>query len=278
MIRHSTRRLLTAAAACVATAVLVAGCAEDAPASDADATTASSTPSASADASPQLAGDVTVYAAASLTETFTQMGEDFEAAHPGVTITFSFAGSSDLATQIVEGAPADVFASANQSQMDVIDDASLTASTPVTFATNVLTIVTPLDNPAGVDSFDDLASADVTTVVCAPQVPCGAATVTLEEAFGVDIPAVSEESSVTDVLGKVSNGQADAGLVYVTDATTAGDTVLAVPIDGTEAATNTYPIASVAGSSVPDAAAAFVDYVTGTQGQAILAAAGFGAP
>lgn len=217
---------------------------------------------------------ITVFAAASLTDTFTELGKDFEAANPGIDVVFSFAGSADLATQIVEGAPADVFASANEAQMDVVSAESLTAVAPVIFATNILTIIVPSDNPADVGSFEDLANADVATVVCAPQVPCGAATVTLEDKFGFDIPAVSEENSVTDVLGKVSSGQADAGIVYVTDVARAGDSVMGIPIEGADAAITTYPIAALAGASV--AAQEFVDYVAGPAAATVFAKAGFG--
>jgi len=220
---------------------------------------------------------VTVFAAASLTDTFTELGKDFEADNPGIDVVFSFAGSADLATQIVEGAPADIFASANEAQMDVVSAESLTAAAPVIFATNILTIIVPSDNPADVGSFEDLANTDVATVVCAPQVPCGAATVTLEDKFGFDIPAVSEENSVTDVLGKVSSGQSDAGVVYVTDVPRSTD-ITAIPIEGAEAAINTYPIASLRSSQAADAASAFVDYVTGAEGAEVLTVAGFGTP
>ena len=219
---------------------------------------------------------VTVFAAASLTHTFTQIADDFEAAHPGVSIRLSFAGSSDLATQIVEGAPADVFASADQAQMQTVADAGLSAAAPVTFATNVPAIAVPADNPAGIESFADLANPDVATVVCAPQVPCGAVEQALERATGVDIEPVSEESSVTDVLGKVTSGQADAGVVYVTDIARAGASVLGIAIPGADVATTSYPMAAIAGSS--PTAQAFVDYVAGAQASAVFTAAGFGAP
>lgn len=265
--RHTTLGMWAAATAC---ALLTAGCTSTNTVV-ADASSLPPTPST-------LSGDITVFAAASLTATFTQMADEFERQHPDVHVTFSFAGSSDLATQIVEGAPADVFASANEAQMQVVHDASMTASAPVPFATNVLTIVVPADNPAAVTSFADLGNAEVSTVVCAPQVPCGAATVTLEENSGVDIPAVSEESSVTDVLGKVSSGQADAGIVYVTDIARGADGVVAVPIQNADAAINLYPIAALASATSPDAAAAFVDFVTSTDGMALLTEAGFGTP
>nr|WP_062211963.1 molybdate ABC transporter substrate-binding protein [Demequina oxidasica] len=253
----------------LAIALLLAGCT-----ANGDAARSPATASA---AGTDLNGTVTVFAAASLTDTFTQIADAFEAEHPGVTVALSFGGSSDLATQIVEGAPADVFASANEAQMEVVTDAEL-AGAPVTFATNVLTVAVPADNPALVTSFADLGNVAVTTVVCAPQVPCGAATRKLENDLGVDIPAVSEENNVTDVLGKVRSGQADAGVVYVTDIARAGGDLAAVPIVGADAAINACPIAPLTDAHNPTAATAFVSYVTGTKGQAVLADAGFGTP
>lgn len=222
--------------------------------------------------------DLTVFAAASLKATFTEIGELFEQQHPGTTVTFSFAGSSDLVAQLEQGAPADVFASANTSTMDRGVESGVVDGTPVDFATNVLTIVTEPGNPLGISSFADLARPDLQLVVCAPQVPCGSATKKVEESTGVHLTPVSEESSVTDVLGKVTSGQADAGLVYVTDATDAGDAVTAVPFPETSGAVNTYPIAVTADSANPELAGDFVDFVTGPEGTAILGEAGFGAP
>jgi molybdate transport system substrate-binding protein len=235
-----------------------------------------STPSRSA--SDELSGSATVFAAASLTATFTELGKKFEAAHPGTTVTFSFAGSSDLVTQITEGAPADVFASADEANMKKATHAGVTAGDPVDFATNVLAIAVPPGNPAKIKSFADLAKPGVKTVVCAPQVPCGAATAKVEASSGVTLTPVSQESSVTDVLGKVSSGEADAGIVYVTDVKGAGPDVESVPFPEASGTVNTYPI--VALKDAPDAklAAAFVDFVTGPDGRKVLEAAGFGAP
>jgi molybdate transport system substrate-binding protein len=230
------------------------------------------------DGSRALTGEITVFAAASLKGTFTELAADFEAAHPGTTVTLNFAGSSDLVTQIVEGAPADVFASADTKNMAKLADSDLLDGSSTDFATNTLEIAVPPSNPAKVASLDDLARAGVKTVVCAPQVPCGSATVAIEKASGVDIQPVSEESSVTDVLGKVTSGEADAGLVYVTDVRAAGDTVLGIPFDESAEAVNTYPIATLRGTSEPDVARAFVAYVASPAGQKVLAAAGFGAP
>ena len=149
---------------------------------------------------------LTVFAAASLKAPFTALAEEFEAAHPGTTVALSFAGSSDLATQISQGAPADVFASADAKNMAKLSNASLVEGTPRDFATNVLTIAVPPANPASITSFADLARPGAKVVICASQVPCGAATKTLEQETGVALKPVSEESSVTDVLGKVVSG------------------------------------------------------------------------
>lgn len=230
------------------------------------------------DGSRAVTGDITVFAAASLTGTFTELASGFEAAYPGTTVTLNFAGSSDLVTQIVEGAPADVFASADTTNMAKLADDGLLDGSSTDFATNTLEIAVPPSNPADITSLDDLARAGVKTVVCAPQVPCGSATATVEKASGVDIQPVSEESSVTDVLGKVTSGEADAGLVYVTDVRAAGDAVVGIPFDESAEAVNTYPIATLRGTAESDVARAFVAYVASPAGQKVLAAAGFGAP
>lgn len=221
---------------------------------------------------------LTVFAAASLKGSFTEIGKAFEAENEGVTVTFNFAGSSDLVSQIQSGAPADVFASADTKNMDKATADDLVDGTPADFATNTLEIATPPDNPADVDSLDDLAKPDVKVVICAAEVPCGAAAAGVEAASGVDIKPVSEEQSVTDVLGKVISGEADAGLVYVTDVKGAGDTVLGVTFPESSKVVNTYPIAALSGSENADVARAFAAFVTGTKGQAILAAAGFAKP
>lgn len=225
-----------------------------------------------------LEGSITVFAAASLTATFTELAEAFEAQHPGTTITLNFSGSSDLATQITEGAPADVFASADTKNMAKLTDAGLQTGASVDFATNELQIAVPPGNPAGIADFADLATPGLKLVVCAPEVPCGSATVASERAAGVTLTPVSEESSVTDVLGKITSGQADAGLVYVTDVTAAGEAVEGVEFAESGEAVNTYPIVALKDSAAPDVAQAFIEYVTGSAGQRVLAAAGFGAP
>lgn len=251
-----------------AVTLVLAGC-------NAASESSTSDPTAVGDAA---GGDITVFAAASLRATFTELGARFEDEHPGTSVEFSFAGSSDLATQLASGAPADVFASADNKNMTVAVDAGVVAGDPVDFASNTLTIVTAPGNPKGIDSFADLANPDILTVVCAPQVPCGSAAATVEAATGTDVPAVSEESSVTDVLGKVTSGQADAGLVYVTDAAGAGADVTAVPFAESSDAVNTYPIATLRGSGNEATARSFADFVAGPTGRDVLGRAGFAAP
>ncbi|WP_265521699.1 molybdate ABC transporter substrate-binding protein [Oerskovia flava] len=234
------------------------------------------------DPPPAAERTLTVLAAASLRTVFTDLAESFEADHPDAAVALSFAGSADLGDQILAGAPADVFASADERTMERVVEAG-DASDPVAFATNTLTIVTPPGNPAGVETFADLARPDVQVVVCAPVVPCGAAADQVADAAGVTIHRVSEEASVTDVLGKVTLGEADAGLVYVTDAALAGDDVQVVDLPETGATVNTYPIAVVASATTagPEQSAlaeAWIDHVTGAAGRAALTDAGFGVP
>jgi molybdate transport system substrate-binding protein len=221
---------------------------------------------------------LTVFAASSLTSAFTELGKDFEADHDGVKVVFSFAGSSDLVAQIQAGAPADVFASADTNNMDTAVGDNLVNGDPVNFASNTLKIATPPGNPADVTRFQDLANSGVQVVVCAPEVPCGAATQKLEAVVGVTIHPVSEEQSVTDVLTKVESGEADAGVVFVTDVKAAGDKVTAVTFPESSQVVNTYPIATLSDSENADLAEEFVALVTGAKGQSVLAAAGFAKP
>ncbi|WP_431240712.1 molybdate ABC transporter substrate-binding protein [Mycolicibacterium aichiense] len=229
---------------------------------------------------PTSAGNqkIIVFAAASLKTTFTAIGDQFSKDNPGASVEFSFAGSSDLVTQLTQGAPADVFASADTKNMDKARQAGLLAGAPVDFASNTLTIAVAPGNPKGIKTFQDLAKPGLTVVVCAPQVPCGSATQSVENKTGVKLTPVSEESSVTDVLNKITSGQADAGLVYVTDAAGAGDKVLAVSFPEAAGAVNTYPIAALMQSGNPTLTGKFVDLVTSPAGQEILTKAGFGKP
>ena len=264
------RRLATLAAAALVLATTACG--------TGSGDTGSDPSSASPMSSAALSGEITVFAAASLKKTFTTIGAEFEKAHPGATVTFNFAGSSDLVAQLQQGAPADVFASADTTNMDKATADSLTAGTPVTFASNTLAIAVPPGNPARVTSLADLARPGVTVVVCAPAVPCGSAAAKVETAAMVDIKPVSEEQSVTDVLGKVTSGEADAGLVYVTDVKGAGDKVEGIEFPESSAAVNTYPIATLKDSTNAALADAFLKSVIGEPGQGILAAAGFAKP
>jgi molybdate transport system substrate-binding protein len=220
---------------------------------------------------------LTVFAASSLTAAFEDLADQFEADHEGVTVELSFAGSSDLVAQIQQGAPADVFASADQANMDKLTGEDLQGSDPVEFATNTLEIAVPPDNPAGVESLQDLGG-DLNLVVCAPEVPCGAAAQQVAADAGVELKPVSEEQSVTDVLNKVTSGEADAGLVYVTDVAAAGGAVEGITFPEADSVVNVYPIATVGDSEHADLAQEFVDLVTGGEGWKVLDGYGFGAP
>lgn len=260
--RNLMRRFLRLATVLGAVVALGSGCAAVAP---------STTPgdAASGDA---LSGTVEVFAAASLQRSFDEIASAFEAEHPGVTVSAAYDGSSTLATQIGEGAPADVFASADEKNMAKVVDR---APRPRLFAANTLVIAVPAGNPAGVTALADLARA--TTVLCAPEVPCGAASQTLLSNAGVAVTPVSAEQNVTAVLTKVAAGEADAGLVYATDVAGRTDVEAIVP-DGADAVVNRYPLAALTDAPNPRAATAFVDFVLSDAGQAILADAGFRAP
>jgi molybdate transport system substrate-binding protein len=231
-------------------------------------------------ADPSGDATLTVFAAASLGGSFEELAAGFEAANPGLEVEFNVAGSSSLVEQILAGAPADVFASADEPNMAKVVEAGQ-AVQPTAFASNVLTLVTPAGNPAGITSLQDLdrRSGDgVKLVACAPQVPCGNATTALAADAGIELAPVSEESQVTDVLGKVVSGEADAGLVYVTDAIGAGEAVHTIELENAEAAVNTYPITVLESSERHGAARQFVDYVLSDAGQLLLEEYGFGAP
>jgi molybdate transport system substrate-binding protein len=218
---------------------------------------------------------LTVLAAASLTKSFTQIGRQFEADHPGVRVRFSFGGSSDLASQIRSGAPADVFASADTRTMAGL---GATARHPRDFASNTLEIAVPPGNPAHVAGLADLARPGLKLVTCAPEVPCGSAARAVAKATGLILRPVSQEQSVTDVLGKVSSGEADAGLVYVTDVKGAHGSVEGVTFPEAAGVVNSYPIAVLQDSGHAAVARQFVDFVLGPTGRRVLGDAGFGAP
>ncbi|WP_150460482.1 molybdate ABC transporter substrate-binding protein [Nesterenkonia ebinurensis] len=224
------------------------------------------------------ADSIIVFAAASLNEVFEEIGELYTE-ETGAQVSFTFAGSSGLVEQLENGAPADVLATADETNMNNAVEGGLVAADPELFAENYLVIVTPAGNPADVASLEDLEDDAVETVICAVQVPCGAATQRISEAAGVAITPVSEETSVTDVLGRVRNGEADAGLVYATDALQGGDEVETVEIAGAEEDPNLYPIALLENADAPEAGQEFVDFVlTDELAQNILSEAGFTRP
>lgn len=237
----------------------------------------SSGASSSSSALPSMSGSITVFAAASLTEAFTTLGQQFEAANLGVKVTFSFAASSALAMQITSGAPADVFASASTKNMARVVSAG-DASDPKVFATNVMEIAVPSANPGKVTGIDSLASSSVKTALCQPQVPCGVVAQQVFTNAKVTVKPVTLEPDVKSVLSKVQLNEVDAGMVYVTDVKAAGDQVKGVEIPADINASTDYPIAALSKSSNAAVAAAFVDYVLSPAGESVLTAAGFQQP
>lgn len=270
-MRSRTTTTITVAAVALA---LLTGCSTG----GAGTSNGTSTPSSTDRTTAGPTGSITVFAAASLQQTFTTLGKDYERAHPGTTVTFSFAGSSDLVTQIQNGAPADVFASADEPNMHKLTAADLIDGSAPAFATNTLQIAVAPGNPKRIDDLDDLTAPGLQVVTCAAPVPCGAATQKVERAAGVTLRPVSEEQSVTDVLGKVESGQADAGLVYVTDVRGAGGKVDGVTFDAARKVVNTDSIGVVKDAPNAELARSFSAFVRSEDGQRVLAAAGFGAP
>ncbi|EFE70752.1 ABC transporter substrate-binding periplasmic transport [Streptomyces viridosporus ATCC 14672] len=223
-------------------------------------------------------GTVTVFAAASLEEGFTTLGERFEKEHPGTTVTFSFGGSDTLAAGISGGAPADVFAAASTRTMKTVTDEGLTAGSPSTFVRNRLEIATLPGNPWGIGSLGDLAAPGLKVVLCDRTVPCGAAAQTALTAAGVDLTPVSYEQDVKSALTKVELKEADAAVVYRTDVRAAGDRVEGVEFPESAEAVNDYPIALLENAPNPTAAKAFVALVRSPEGRKVLTGAGFLAP
>lgn len=218
---------------------------------------------------------VQVLAAASLTETFTELGESFEASHAGVDVELALGSSTDLAEQAADGAPGDVLATADEAAMTIATDAGVVAG-PATFATNVLVVVTPPDDPAGIGSLADLDGT--TWVRCADQAPCGRAARTLLDDAGLPDDPASLEEDVRATLDKVTAGEADAALVYATDAASAGDAVRTVPVDGAGSVRNTYRIGALEQSGEPELAQRWIAHVTGPEGRTALENAGFSLP
>jgi molybdate transport system substrate-binding protein len=225
----------------------------------------------------ELGGEVVVFAAASLTDAFTELGEAFAEEHPGTSVTFSFAASSELAGQLIEGAPADVFASADGANMTKAVDADSIDGRPTTFATNRPTIVVTAGNPEGIETLADLTRPGRIVVVCAPEVPCGSYASQVFEAAGIEVTPDSYEENVRAVVTKVALGEADAGLAYETDAAS-DDRIDAVALPDEIDVVAEYPMAVVADAPNAEAGQAFVDFALGERGREILIDHGFGRP
>jgi len=261
-MRRSHTPVLAALAAC---SLFAAACSDDAAAPAA-------TPGDGA------TGTVVVFAASSLSEAFAAMAEAFHAANPQAEVTFNFAGSADLVTQISEGAPADVFVSADDSNMAKITDAELQATDPVIVARNTFSIIVEQGNPKGIATLADLADPDVIVVLCADTVPCGKGAATILANAAVTVSPKSLEDKVKGVVTKVASGEADAGIVFVTDVRAADGAADGIDIPDDVNVISNYPIVVTKDSRNPDAAQAFIEFVAGAEGQAILAKYGFLAP
>src|SRR5215472_2247935 len=247
-------------------AVAAAGC----------SSSSSSSPSGAGSSAPAT-GTITVFAASSLTGAFTQLGKQFEAAHKGDTVKFSFGPSSGLEAQITSGAPADVFASASTKTMQDVVSAG-DASNPQNFAKNIMEVAVPPSNPAKVTSVNDLAKKSVKVALCQPQVPCGEVAAEVFKNAGITVKPVTQQPDVKSVLTQVETNNVDAGMVYVTDVMAAGTKVKGVTIPASDNASTLYPIATITNSKHKSIAQAFVDYVLSPAGQQVLTAAGFEKP
>jgi molybdate transport system substrate-binding protein len=256
----------------VVMALVAAACGGD----DDDDNASSTTVAAATTTVAQATGSITVSAAASLTEAFTKMGTDFKTANPHATVTFNFGSSGTLATQIQQGAPADTFASADEDNMNKLVSANLVDGQPTVFATNKLTIVTKPGNPKHVKTLADLAALP-TVSLCGATVPCGKYAAQILQTAGVTIPetSVTRGQDVKATLAAVTTGDADAAIVYVTDAKSAGDAVDTVAIPDAQNAIATYPIATLTASKNKETSQAFIDYVMSSEGQATLSSYGF---
>jgi molybdate transport system substrate-binding protein len=222
-----------------------------------------------------LSGTVAVFAASSLTASFKALGTSFQAAHPGVTVTFNFAGTPTLVTQIEQGAPADVFASADTTNMDKLTADGFTTGTSQVFAHNQLEIVVAPGNPKGITGLADLAKPGLIYISAGPTVPAGKYALQALATAGVKVTPKSLETDVASVVSKIELGEADAAIVYTTDVQAAGSKVQGVPIPAAENVTATYPIIAVKGTKNAALANAFIAYVLSTAGQSTLATFGF---
>ncbi|MFF7313493.1 molybdate ABC transporter substrate-binding protein [Streptomyces sp. NPDC008137] len=269
-IARRTRRPLRATALGAATMLALGACS-----SSEDSSSTKPDSSASASASGKLSGTVTVFAAASLKESFTTLGKQFEKEHPGTKVTFSFGGSDSLAASITGGAPADVFASASPKTMKIVTDAGDASGTPAPFVRNELEIATLPGNPDKVDSLTDLTNSDLKVVLCDKEVPCGAAAQKALDAGKLKLTPVSYEQDVKAALTKVELKEADAAVVYKTDVKSAGDKVEGVEFPESADAVNDYPITLLKDAQNPETAKAFMALVQSAEGQKVLSEAGF---
>jgi molybdate transport system substrate-binding protein len=268
-MEHQMRRSALTFTVLATTGLLLAGCGTS------STPAASSSPSASS--SPALSGTINVFAAASLREAFTTLGKQFEAAHPGTKVVFNFGPSSGLATQINAGAPADVFASASTKNMDQVVKAAA-ATSPTNFVSNVMEIAVPPTNPAGVTQLSDLAKPAVKVALCQVAVPCGATAEKVFKNAKITVTPVTQEVDVKSVLAKVTLGEVDAGVVYVTDVRAAGAKVKAIVIPANVNASTVYPIATLTKAPNRATATAFTDYVLSPAGASVLTVDGFAKP
>ncbi|MCX4903930.1 molybdate ABC transporter substrate-binding protein [Streptomyces sp. NBC_00878] len=270
-----TRRTLRAAGAGAAALLALSACSSDDSSSAKSDASDSSSSSSSSSSSDELSGTVTVFAAASLKESFTTLGKEFEKAHPGTKVTFSFGGSDTLAASLTSGAPADVFASASPKTMKIVTDAGDASGTPATFVRNQLEIATLPGNPDKISSLKDLTKSGLKVVLCDKEVPCGAAAQKALDASKLKLTPVSYEQDVKGALTKVELKEADAAVVYKTDVNAAGDKVEGVEFPESADAINDYPITLLKDAPNAEAAKAFITLVRSADGQKVLTEAGF---
>ncbi|MFB7500680.1 molybdate ABC transporter substrate-binding protein [Streptomyces sp. NPDC056161] len=272
--KRRTRRLVQVAGVGAAVLMALSACSSS---DDSSSSTSGSSSSASgsSSASPKLSGTVTVFAAASLQESFTELGKEFEKQHPGTKVSFNFGGSDTLAASITGGAPADVFAAASAKTMATVTDKNDAAGTPATFVRNQLEIATLPGNPDKISSLKDLTKSGLKVVLCDKTVPCGAAAQKALDASKLKLTPVSYEQDVKSALTKVELKEADAAVVYQTDVKAAGDKVEGVNFPESAKAVNDYPIVLLKNAPNAEAAKAFIALVQSTEGQQVLSEAGF---
>ncbi|OIK06574.1 molybdate ABC transporter substrate-binding protein [Streptomyces monashensis] len=270
---HRTRRMLKVAGAGAAALLALSACSSST--DSATSKDSASSAAAGSSSSPKLSGNVTVFAAASLKESFTALGKEFEQQHPGTKVSFNFGGSDTLAASITSGAPADVFAAASPKTMAIVTGKKDAARTPATFVRNQLEIATLPGNPHKVASLKDLTASGLKVVLCDKTVPCGAAAQKALDASHLKLTPVSYEQDVKGALNKVELKEADAAVVYKTDVHAAGDKVQGVEFPESAEAINDYPIVLLKNAPNTEAAKAFIALVRSAEGQKVLSEAGF---